>query len=58
MVESETGIQATLIKGGGGCFEVKLDGELIYSKHQTGQFPDQREIVRSIRQRDPGAIAG
>jgi selenoprotein W-related protein len=31
----------TLIPSGGGCFELKVNGELIYSKLQTGQFPDE-----------------
>jgi selenoprotein W-related protein len=30
---------------GGGCFEVSIDGELIYSKLKTGVFPDEREII-------------
>jgi len=24
----------------GGCFELTLDGELVYSKLETGTFPD------------------
>jgi len=36
----------TLIKGGGGIFDVKCDGKLVYSKlSTTGQcFPDDGEI--------------
>ena len=30
-----------LIPGGGGCFELSVDGDLIYSKLQTGTFPDE-----------------
>jgi selenoprotein W-related protein len=36
---------------GGGCFEVSLDGELIYSKLQTGSFPDEDKLVRQIGQK-------
>jgi selenoprotein W-related protein len=30
---------------GGGCFEVSIDGELIYSKLASGEFPDEDEMV-------------
>lgn len=32
------------MKGGGGVFEVSVDGALRYSKRATGRFPDDREI--------------
>jgi selenoprotein W-related protein len=35
----------TLIPAGGGCFELVLDGDLVYSKLETGQFPDEAEMV-------------
>jgi len=40
----------TLVKGGGGIFDVKCDGKLVYSKHKTtGQrFPDAGEISKLI----------
>ncbi len=40
-----------LIAGGGGCFELSLDGELLYSKLQTGSFPDEDTIVDLIGKR-------
>ena len=58
MIENETGIRATLVRSSGGAFEVSLDGELIYSKLRTGSFPDQREILRAIGERDPDAYRG
>lgn len=42
-----------LIKGGGGIFDVKVDGDLVYSKKQTGQFPDHDELVNSIAKAHP-----
>ena len=36
---------------GGGCFELTIDGELVYSKLETGQFPDEDEIVAEIGKR-------
>ena len=38
----------TLVPAGGGCFEVTVDGELIYSKLQTGVFPDEQSILDAV----------
>lgn len=42
----------TLVKGGGGIFDVKCDGTLIYSKQKTAgqRFPDAGEIATLIKQ--------
>ncbi len=32
-------------------FDVVADGELVYSKHQTGRFPEEDEIVAALRKR-------
>jgi selenoprotein W-related protein len=32
----------------GGCFELTVDGELAYSKLDTGQFPDEDEMVATV----------
>ena len=37
------------IKGGGGIFDVRLDGELIYSKHETGRFPEDAEVLQALK---------
>jgi selenoprotein W-related protein len=42
-------VQAELVKGSGGVFDVTADGQLIYSKHQTGRFPDNAEVVQALR---------
>ncbi|AWM39891.1 SelT/SelW/SelH family protein [Gemmata obscuriglobus] len=41
----------TLVPAGGGCFEVTVNGELIYSKLQTGTFPDEQSVLESVRER-------
>jgi selenoprotein W-related protein len=38
----------TLIPGSGGVYEITLDGELIYSKMATGQFPDPEQIKQQV----------
>jgi hypothetical protein len=30
-------------------FDVRADGKLIFSKHSAGRFPDDAEIVRTVR---------
>jgi selenoprotein W-related protein len=44
-------VTATLIEGGGGVFDVRVDGEMMYSKHQTGEFPNEDALVGDLRQR-------
>jgi len=41
----------TLIPMGGGCFELSLDGELVYSKLQTRQFPDEKWVLDTVAAR-------
>jgi selenoprotein W-related protein len=38
-----------LMPSDGGRFEVTLDGELLYSKLKTGDFPDNKEIVEQLK---------
>lgn len=40
-----------LIPARGGCFEVKIDDELIYSKLAVGRFPNEADIVAEIQTR-------
>jgi selenoprotein W-related protein len=40
-----------LVPSDGGCFEVSIDDTLIYSKLETGEFPDNRHIIEQLRKR-------
>jgi selenoprotein W-related protein len=40
-----------LIPSKGGCFEVWVDGKQLYSKLETGEFPDEKSIVAQVRAR-------
>ena len=44
-IKEALGEEAFLIEGSGGIFDVKVDGALVYSKHQTGDFPDESKLV-------------
>ena len=51
MIKRELGIDAELVKGRGGIFDVAADGDVIYSKHTAGRFPDDDEVIAAIRSR-------
>lgn len=44
-------IDATLTKGSGGIFDVFCDGEVVYSKAETGKFPEPGELTEDLRSR-------
>lgn len=47
-IKDKFGVQPKLIEGGGGIFDVKAGGKLIYSKHETGRFPEHDEILNAL----------
>jgi selT/selW/selH-like putative selenoprotein len=50
-IKNELGIEPTLIKGDRGIFDVKADGDLVFSKWEEDRFPTSEEILRSLRAR-------
>ncbi len=40
----------TLVPGSGGVFDVTADGKLVYSKTQTGRFPNSGEVVKILKE--------
>ena len=38
-----------LTPGSGGCFELKVGDSLVYSKLETGEFPDEGEMLRAVQ---------
>ena len=47
-IKEATGIEAELIAGGGGIFDIKVDAKLVFSKHQTGGYPDENALAGDI----------
>ncbi|OQX92445.1 MAG: hypothetical protein B6D58_02985 [candidate division Zixibacteria bacterium 4484_95] len=45
------GVKSQLIKSGGGVFEIVKDDVLIFSKKQTGRFPEHDEIFEKIKEK-------
>ena len=34
--------------GGGGIFDVHQDGNLVFSKHEAGRFPEEDEVLQQL----------
>jgi len=49
-ISEKFGLTPKLVGGAGGIFDVQVDGSLIFSKHQTGRFPEVQEIIDAIQQ--------
>ncbi len=43
--------EVALLPGTGGIFEIRLDGELLWSRKERGRFPESREIKQMVRDR-------
>ena len=37
-----------LVRSSGGVFEIKIDGELVFSKQASGRFPTDEEVDNLI----------
>lgn len=47
-IKAALSAEVGLIESSGGVFEVKVDGRLVYSKKQSGVFPDEERLVAEI----------
>ena len=43
------GVEAELIRGGNGVFDVVVDGRRIFSKDAAGRFPEDEEVLAELR---------
>lgn len=51
--------EVAIVPGAGGVFEVRLDGETIFSRAAEGRFPESKELKQAIRdQIAPGRDLG
>lgn len=44
-------IEPELIEGGGGIFDIAVDGDVIFCRHDADRFPEEQEIVDALRER-------
>ncbi|MCP4760922.1 MAG: hypothetical protein GY870_04010 [archaeon] len=49
-IKKEVGVASQLIPGSNGIYDIIVDGNTIYSKDRTKQFPDNDEIVKLLKQ--------
>ena len=43
--------EVAIVPDSGGIFEVRLDGEIVFSRREAGRFPEPREIKELLRDR-------
>ena len=48
-IKDELGFDSELIPGGSGVFAVDAGGKRIFSKDQTGRFPEDEEVLSALR---------
>lgn len=48
-LEEAFSVKSELFAEGKGIFDVVVNGQLIYSKYQTGRFPEHGEVTKLIR---------
>ena len=44
----EKGAEVELIKGDRGVFDVWMNDQLVFSKHEVGRFPEVNEMVEKL----------
>lgn len=50
-IQREFQVDAELIKGDRGIFDVVVNGEVVFSKHDADRFPKDDEIGEALRSR-------
>ncbi len=50
-IQKKFKVKPDLIEGRNGIFDVKLDGELIFSKYELERFPEGDEVIGLIQER-------
>lgn len=48
-LKKRLGVESKLIPGGGGVFDVSVDGKVIFSKKAVGRFPETQEILGAMQ---------
>ena len=47
-IKETFGYETQLVKSSGGVYEIEKNGKLIFSKKNTGRFPEQGEIIKLL----------
>ncbi len=49
-IRDEFELDVRLIEGNNGIFDVVVDDEIIFSKHETERFPNHEEVINLLRE--------
>ncbi len=47
--QKDFGVEANLIAGSNGIFDVIVDGKRVFSKSETGRFPNPGEVTKKLK---------
>ncbi len=50
-IKNALGVDSTLIEGDKGIFDVVVDNEMVFSKYESGRFPEHDEVIAALRER-------
>ncbi len=51
--------EVALVPGTGGVFDIRLDGQLLFSRKDAGRFPEAKEVKQLVRDKiDPARSLG
>ena len=48
-MQDEFGTDVELIEGSKGIFDVRVDGQMLFSKYEHDRFPEDDEVVALLR---------
>jgi selT/selW/selH-like putative selenoprotein len=48
-IKKQLGVDSKVVRGSGGIFDVSVDDKRIFSKHDEGRFPTEKEIIDKLR---------
>ena len=48
-IKNQLSLETNIIRGSGGVFEITLNGQLLYSKKATGEFPSDAQAIELIK---------
>ena len=57
-MQERFGAEVTLRRGLGGIFDVRVDGDLVYSKHETGRHAEPGEVEGIVERSRAGRVSG
>lgn len=49
-MKKDFGVDATLIEGRGGVFDVHVNGTQVWNKHDVGRFPEHNEVLDKMKE--------